>query len=387
MAGWRDITNIWKNVREVDLRPIRDEALKEVKIAVVGLEGSGRQDLADQMRRDPQQPGATTQTPILVTSPDAKEELADIDLLILLIGPGSIDLHRHRAWAHEWSRAGKYVILFFNQADNSDNLRSQALDVYWDAAKLVIGPVDDTLHLLSDFVPAVIDLLPDRQLSLARHFPLFRGPIVQKLINETCMSNAAYALSTGLAEVVPVLGIPLNLADMIVLTKAQAFLVYRLGLALGFSTQWQDYISEFGSVIGGGFLWRQLARSLVGLIPVWGIIPKVSVAYAGTYVVGHAVLRWYLTGRHVSRKQIRELYRLAFAQGKTIARSLLDRTRRPRLGRGKTGQLPSGAAPELDEKLPDEQVCSNCGRISAQDAAYCQYCGLPLTNIPFSDLG
>jgi len=66
---------------------------------------------------------------------------------------------------------------------------------------------------------------------------------------------------------------------------------------------------------------------------------------------------------------------------------LLDRTRRPRLGRGKTDQLPSGAAPELDEKLPDEQVCSNCGRISAPDAAYCQYCGLPLTNIPFSDLG
>jgi uncharacterized protein (DUF697 family) len=380
MAGWRDVTNIWKNVREVDLRPIRAEALKEVKIAIVGLEGSGRQDLADQMRRDPQQPGATTQTPILITHPDAKEELADSDLLILMIGPGSIDLQQHQAWAHEWSRAGKDVILFFNQTGSGDNLRSQALDVYWDAAKRVIGPVGDTLHLVSDFVPAVIDLLPDQQLSLARHFPLFRGPIVEKLINETCMSNAAYALSTGLAEVVPVLGIPLNLADMVVLTKAQAFLVYRLGLALGFSTEWQDYITEFGSVIGGGFLWRQLARSLVGLIPVWGIIPKVSVAYAGTYVVGHAVVRWYLTGRHVSPKQIRELYRLAFAQGKTIARNLLDRARRRRLGRGKTGQLPSGVAPKIGEKLPDGQVCSNCGRISAPDAVYCQYCGLPLSD-------
>ena len=149
-------------------------------------------------------------------------------------------------------------------------------------------------------VPAILELLPDLHLALGRQFPLFRLTVAHQLINETCFSNTAYALSTGLAEIVPVLDIPLNVTDMIVLTKSQAFLVYKLGLALGFSTRWQDYLAEFGSVIGGGFLWRQLARSLVGLIPVWGIVPKVAVSYAGTYVVGNTVLQWYLTGRHLS---------------------------------------------------------------------------------------
>ena len=76
--------------------------------------------------------------------------------------------------------------------------------------------------------------------------------IAHQLINETCFSNAVYSLTTGVAEVVPIFDIPLNITDMVVLTKAQAFLVYKLGLTLGFSTRWQDYLGEFGSVVGGG---------------------------------------------------------------------------------------------------------------------------------------
>ena len=154
----------------------------------------------------------------------------------------------------------------------------------------------------------MIDSLPDLLLGLGRFFPLFRIPIAHYLINDTCFSNAAYAMSTGLAEIVAVLDIPITIADSIILTKSQAFLVYKLGLALGYSTRWQDYIAEFGGVLGGGFVWRQIARSLVGLIPVWGIIPKTGIAYAGTYVVGNVVLQWYLTGKQVSGKQMQQLY-------------------------------------------------------------------------------
>jgi uncharacterized protein (DUF697 family) len=223
-------------------------------------------------------------------------------------------------------------------------------------------------------------------LALGRLFPLFRIPIAHQLINDACLSNSAYAFSTGLAEVVPVLDLPLNVTDMIVLTKAQAFLVYRLGLLLGFTTRWQDYIGEFGSVIGGGFLWRQLARSLVGLIPVWGIIPKVAVSFAGTYVVGHTVLQWYLTGRHVSRQQLNALYRQALAHGKQTAHSLAGRL--PRLRRKKKIELPEPASTRLlpepspeqaaIQQTPIPRTCPGCGKISAEDAVFCQYCGVRL---------
>jgi uncharacterized protein (DUF697 family) len=366
MAGISSIANAWNNVKEVDLRPIRQEALKGVKIAIAGASGTGRTALAEQMRRDPSRPGVETQTPVLILEPDSAGEAEQADLVILLLDPRAGEFEREKSLTKSWSNSGKKVLVFVNQSLSAG--RAQALKTWvdWGQRHMVHASVEDSNQLLSEFVPVVIELLPEHLLALGRDFPLFRVPIAHHLINETSFSNATYALSTGLAEVVPVLNLPLNVADMIVLTKAQAFLVYRLGLALGLSTQWQEYVSEFGGVLGGGFLWRQLARSLVGLIPAWGIVPKVAVAYSGTYVVGNAILQWYLTGRHISRKQMQALYRQAFDRGKAIAGSLAQKVPRPRLGRRSAAALPAPAG---------KQVCSNCGRKSDTDSGYCQYCG------------
>ncbi|HSQ16700.1 MAG TPA: hypothetical protein VLM83_03290, partial [Anaerolineales bacterium] len=291
---------------------------------------------------------------------------------------------------------------------------------YWPASRLLYGSLTDLHFITRSLAPAILELLPDQHLALGRQFPLFRLPVARQMISETCFSNTAYAVSTGLAEIVPVLDLPLNVTDMIILTKSQAFLAYKLGLALGFSTRWQDYIAEFGSVIGGGFVWRQLARSLVGLIPVWGIIPKVAVSYAGTYVVGNTILQWYLTGRHLTPRQIGQLYRQAFSRGKDSARHMLSKLHRPSLGKGTSPELPAGegqlalsagaevAPPPADSaqplaseasepvaalpaapapvrkprrllrrkaKPPKQRRCPVCHKTSAGDAAFCQYCG------------
>ena len=370
MAGWQDIANVWKNVREVDLRPIRDEALRDARLTVIGEPGSGRHTLVEQLRRDPSRADVRTHTPVNILSLNEAGQESPADLSIIMVDASGGPFERQRDLARRLSDAGRRVVVFYNIIHEADADHSASVDVVWDVGQLFVGRANDPNDLSRKFVPAVVQLMPESTLTLARHFPLFRMAVAHHLINDTSSANAAYAFSSGLAEIVPVLGLPLNIADMLVLTKAQAFLVYRLGLALGFSTRWQDYLSEFGSVIGSGFIWRQLARSLVGLIPVVGIAPKVAVAYAGTYVVGHAVLRWYLTGRHLSPKQIRGLYRQAFDQGKNVARRLLARTPMPRLARRKRPEL----APP-----PPGQVCPNCGRNNAADAVYCQYCGQPLS--------
>jgi uncharacterized protein (DUF697 family) len=369
MAGIRDFASIWKNVREVDLRPIREAALKMVHITIVGRPGSGRHTLAEQLRMDPAKPGMHQPTPIKVLDLHEVDPLPPSELLILVLDATQSDFTLEGEAAKKLGKSGQPVLVFVNKMDLASKGQVLRDWIDWPIDRLVYGSATQSASLTKQFVPAVMELLADYHLSLARHYPLFRVTIAQHLINDTSFSNAAYAFSTGLAEIVPALGVPLNLTDMVVLTKAQAFLVYRLGLAVGYSTEWRDYIAEFSSVIGSGFLLRQVARQLVGLIPVWGIVPKVGVSYAGTYVVGNAVLKWYLTGKHLTPEQMRALYRQAFEQGKTFARVIVSKAPRPRLPFGRKARQLSAPG----------KVCPHCGKSNAKDAAYCQYCGLPIT--------
>ena len=347
MAGIKDISSVWNNIKEIDLKPIKDSAIYPIKIALVGEPGAGRHSMAEQMRTDPARPGVHTQSPIAVLTLDASTEAPIAHLIIVIVDATRVDFSVEQTLVKKWSEAGKNVLVFINKVDLIEDRIVGDLQQGWQANRVLLGSVYDMVYLQREFVPTILELLPQQHLALGRQFPLFRVPIARQLINDACFSNAAYSFSTGLAEIVPVLDIPLNVTDMIVLTKSQAFLAYRLGLLVGFSTRWQDYVTEFGSVIGGGFLWRQIARQLIGLIPAWGILPKVAVAYSGTYVVGNAILGWYLTGRNLSPKQMRALSVQAFARGKEYARMLGGKLPKPRLGKQRKDRLTAG------KKLPE----------------------------------
>ena len=420
MARMKDITSIWTNIKEIDLKPSRDAALNQVKIALVGRPGSGRHALAELLRRDPARPQEQTLSPLAILPLESADGAAGADLIILLVDLTQADIAAEQALAQGWNDRGKKILVLGTNLSALAHSGSSGQWPYWPASRVLYGSLTDLHFITRSLAPAILELLPDQHLALGRQFPLFRLPVARQMISETCFSNTAYAISTGLAEIVPVLDLPLNVTDMIILTKSQAFLAYKLGLALGFSTRWQDYIAEFGSVIGGGFLWRQLARSLVGLIPVWGIVPKVAVSYAGTYVVGNTILQWYLTGRHLSPRQMGQLYRQAFSRGKDSARRMLSKLHRPRLEKGTSPELPAGEAqfelpagvegaqppadaalpltteasvpvaalpaatapvrkprrlPRRKAKPPKQRLCPACHKISAGDAVFCQYCG------------
>ena len=396
MAGLSGLSNFWNTVKEVDLRPLRDQALRPVRIALVGAANSGVQELAERMVQDPARPDLNSLVNLPILTPEQAHlspapalpvqagqsmerasQAASADLLVLVIDAGEENNPVYKELVQGWSQANRNVVVFFNSAPERAPATGAAW-LSWGQRRVVSGSVQDTQLLLGAFATAVLDLLPDRHMSLGRRFPLFRVPAARRLINDTCVSNAAYSISTGVAEVVPVLGVPLYVTDMVVLTKNQAYLVYKLGLTLGMSTDWQAYIAEFSSVLGSGFIWRQVARSLVGLVPAWGIVPKVAVAYSGTYVVGNAVLQWYLTGRHVSRGQMKALYRQAFGRGKELAARLTARLphSRPRRGeKARPRHLPAGR----------RQTCPACGKENAPEAVFCQFCGKQLSAPTASD--
>jgi uncharacterized protein (DUF697 family) len=256
--------------------------------------------------------------------------------------------------------------VFYNKMDAVRDAVALAGAEPWNSGRVAFGSALDPNSLETEFIPRVLEALPERHLSLARHFPLFRMAVAREVINDTSFANATYSIGTGLAEVIPALDIPFNVADIVILTKNQALMVYKLGLALGLSPRWQDHVTQLGGVVGAGFMWRQVARQLVGLIPVWGILPKVAVAYAGTYAVGQAVIYWYQTGHKMTGAGMRQMYADALAHGRQVAQGLLERRPLPRLSR-----------PAL-LRGPGKVVCANCGKENPADASYCAYCGRPI---------
>ena len=372
MASWTDLGNIWNTFKEIDIRPIAEQAERPLMLAFVGAHGVGKSALIAALRHDKRaREKVISQT--IEADLSTASQLGQADLVVLALDATQTDFTAEADWYRENKSAGLAILIFYNKMDAVADVNSIAATLSsWSGARIAFGSALDPDSLSARFIPLVIEAMRDRQFALARHYPIFRMPVARALINETALANATYSIGTGFAEIVPALNIPFNIADMVVLTKNQALMVYKLGLILGLSTRWQDHAAELGGVVGAGFLWRQAARELIGLIPGWGILPKVAIAYAGTYAVGEAILRWYQTGHKVSGKGMKEIYTDALARGKQVAQDLIARAPRVALPKMKRLALP---LPKGKIKL----ACPNCGKQNASDAKFCADCAAELS--------
>ncbi|GAP64285.1 hypothetical protein ARMA_2708 [Ardenticatena maritima] len=175
-------------------------------------------------------------------------------------------------------------------------------------ARVKLRRANDQEGFAEVLAPTILDARDDLLLAFGRQLDGLRPFVVQRLIEQTATTNATYALTTGLAESVPGLNVPLNVADMVVLTKNQLIMAYKIALVYGKEGDPRDLLGEILGVLGGGFFFRQLARQLVGLIPVAGIPAKTAVAYAGTYVIGEAVRRWAAGEVPMSTEELRAMF-------------------------------------------------------------------------------
>jgi len=369
MPGWTDLGNIWNTFKELDIRPIAEEAERPILFAFVGADGVGKSTLLAALRHD-KRAREKIITPTIEANLDSAQNLDKADLIVLLVDATRNDFSAEANLCRAWKEAGRNVLIFYNKMDALLDANAISTSMAsWCDARIAFGSAIDPDSLAAQFIPRVMEILRDRQLSLARHYPVFRLAIARNLISDTSLANATYSIGTGFAEIIPALTVPFTVADMMILTKNQALMVYKLGLALGLSTRWQEHVTELGSVVGAGFLWRQVARELVGLIPGWGIVPKVAVAYAGTYAVGEAILRWYQTGHKASGKGMKDIYADALARGKGVAQDLIARAPKP--------ALPKVTLPRLP-KPRGKLVCPSCGQANQANARFCAYCATSL---------
>jgi uncharacterized protein (DUF697 family) len=105
-------------------------------------------------------------------------------------------------------------------------------------------------------------------------------------------------------------------------------MAYKISLAFDLPSDWRQIMPKLTAVVGTGFLWRTIARQLVGLVPVIGIVPQVAVAYAGTYAIGQAIYRWCANNEKVSPQILKTLYFQALERGRETARSIVASRRK-----------------------------------------------------------
>jgi hypothetical protein len=187
-------------------------------------------------------------------------------------------------------------------------------------------------------VREIIEERNDLYVALAARFPPFRHLVCLDIINRVSRENAMFTVATSIPFAMPLLGIGASVAqfasETAFLTVNQVRMGFLLAAACDQSVGYSEQKAEIAGMVASAFGWRSLARALVGKLPVaGGLIPKAGIAYAGTYVMGLALERFYSVGYGLSREERQDAYIEALERGKATAQNFLSTLRRPQLAR------------------------------------------------------
>ncbi len=308
-------------LREVDARPIRAAAETPFVLAFLSRDLPLAQHFVDLLYhglREHDIPAARVCGAFPLGAPSQPGRMN----IAVIVTREDVDTTIEQTLARELDLAGARVLVCLI----ADPQTPPSMRHVWLPASLITlnSPIDDA-QTARQLTQGILGLKAVDELALARHLPAFRERVSRNLIDDTALANAVYSFGSGIVEINPIADVPMNVADMMVLTKNQALMGYKIALAMGLAAEFRQIMPQLATVVGSGFLLRQAARGLIGLVPGFGLIPKVGIAFAGTYATGEVIHRWCAYGERVNSHAIRELYDAALDRGRNIARSLLGR--------------------------------------------------------------
>jgi uncharacterized protein (DUF697 family) len=142
---------------------------------------------------------------------------------------------------------------------------------------------------MDEIATAIARTLGEHATPLAARLPVLRDAVADRLIAHFARQNAV----VGVAVFVPG-------ADFPILTANQVRMLMRIADAYGFELD-RERIPEVLGVIGSGYGFRAVARSLLGVIPIAGWAVKGGIAYGGTRALGEAAKRYFERKAPVTR--------------------------------------------------------------------------------------
>ena len=186
-------------------------------------------------------------------------------------------------------------------------------------------------------ISAVLKQYPDLKLALARKYPAFRECVSDDIIFNVSKENAVFSVATSVPALMPILALPWAVgefaSDTAFLTMNQIRMAFMLAAAHDEVVGYRQQKGEIASMFAGAFGWRAIARELIGVIPMGGgIVPKAGIAFAGTYVVGLSLTKYYRMGSAMTPAERKQAYRAALERGKALAADLLNAYKGQRAG-------------------------------------------------------
>jgi uncharacterized protein (DUF697 family) len=330
-SSFGPVGSIFNVLKEVDVRPARDAAESPFLIVFASRDAAFAEYLAALMYRGERQHDMPAYRAAITLPLDAAAQLARANFVIIVTRADGNNEEELRV-LNTLLAANVPALLCYLQEQPAAGAPSPALPPPPSAQSIVLPQNVITLLLVNgtlDEAAAVKKLtqaIRQRrvidELALARYLPAFREPVVKAMIEDVAIANAAYSLGTGILQINPITGLPLTVADTVILTKNQAVMAYKIALAMGMQSDFKSVMPEIAGVIGGGLILRQAARSLIGLLPGLGILPKVAISFAGTVAIGEAVYLYASKGEAMTADGLKAMYNKALERGQEVAASL-----------------------------------------------------------------
>jgi small GTP-binding protein len=151
-------------------------------------------------------------------------------------------------------------------------------------------------NIAEKLIPALVDALPDLAVALGRELPSIRRSMANKVIAQSAALNTAVG-----AQPIPFIDIP-------VLISTQIRMVLRIAAIYGepFNVH---HARELIGTIAGGLAFRYMAQQGARLVPAAGWAISAGIAAVGTFAIGRVALEYFDSGKSMSRRQMREMYK------------------------------------------------------------------------------
>jgi uncharacterized protein (DUF697 family) len=308
-----NLAQFWRLTREMDIQGLRETFDRRVSLRVLGSDASLAQRVARLIEPDPDASEVTTG----VLGAGSRERA---DAYVVAIG-GPLEADARRTLSD--LSVGETPLLVV-QTEGAAGMLVLGIP---DERVVTLGATEGDDVVRDRLFRALVLAAPEVMLSAGRRHPLLREPVAEHLIRDTSRVNAQFAALSSLPSTIPLVGgLVGDMADMLVLTKNQILLLFKLAGLYGRDLELgRQLLVEVMPVVGGAFVWRSTARALVGLLPsLLGLFPKTLVAYTGTYVVGQSARYYYRFGRKPPPEVMRELR----AEAARLARETVARLRR-----------------------------------------------------------